>query len=787
MHNSTKKFIATIAVIVTCILVFITWPLPPKFSSVELERSTKILDKNEVLLYEVRNAEFGAHEYIAINNVPTTFLALLVATEDSSFYSHNGISLRGIARAAWQNIRAGRVVSGGSTITQQLVRNVLRPKKRTVFYKVKEAVIAIKLDAQLSKKNILELYVNKVYFGHQAYGIAAAAKVYFGKSVHELSVAESSLLVGLLQSPSSYNPFYNMPAATGRQQIVLQSAVREGVITQAERDQIAVQELQLTTDTVSIKAPHFVMWLLQQNVNPLHETSAIITTIDAALQTQIEDIIDYQLQRLEEKHVTSAAVVVLDVHTGELLSMVGSADYFNDDNAGKVNSATALRQPGSTLKPFTYALALMQGDTAATTVADTDIHLRTQDGNNYTPRNYDFEHHGLVRYREALANSYNIPAIKVLQKVGIESFMRLLSAAGITSLTKHADFYGLALTLGAGEVSLLELTQAYGMLANQGNFLPITAVRKADVPVQPPQQIVPNQVAWLVTDILSDTSARVAEFGLDNVLEFDFPVAAKTGTTRNARDNWVIGYTPSRVVGVWVGNANNDPMIGTSGITGAGPIFHDVMNAAMSNIPKQDFTKPSGLVEQKICRLSGLLPTELCTNTVNEYFIQGTQPTELDAMYKNVLIDTRNGLLATNTCDPQFTEQEVFIEYPLELQQWAVTNQLAIMPRTYSPLCADALQQNNGNTNAQGILITAPVTGSEYLLDPLVPDANELITLEAQVGAGIQAVDWYINGTFFTTSTGPNFRAQWSPVVGDYTIEARANGQKAVTFITIHK
>ncbi|MDD4628223.1 MAG: penicillin-binding protein 1C, partial [Candidatus Peribacteraceae bacterium] len=576
------------------VLSLLLLPLPDSFLKPK-EGSLRILDRNGQLLYELRKPDEGLSKPLTLSQVPKPFIAALLAIEDRSFYAHSGISARGILRALWQNVSSGHVVSGGSTLTQQLVRNLSGSRDRTLDYKMKEAFLAMKIEQKYSKDQILELYINTAYFGHQAYGLAAASQTFFGKSPHELSVAECAFLAGLPQSPSSYDPFAHFGGAEARQERVLTAMQETGDLTEAEAVDARRETLTLAEDRISLRAPHFVMWLLGEHPEIADDAANVTTTLDLNLQTEIERIMTRNLEKLKDKNVTSAAVVVLDAHTGDLLSMVGSSDYFNQDLDGAVNVAVSPRQPGSALKPFTYALALTKGDTAATTVADTEAQFFTQEGNPYTPRNYDFGYHGLVRYREALANSYNIAAVRVLEKLGVQSLLSFLHAAGITTLTESPEHYGLALTLGDGEVTLLELTQAYGIFPRGGRTLipralPSSAMKDGIGILDP-------KVAWLITNILSDQSARLPEYGEDGPLNFDFPVAAKTGTTRNSRDNWTIGYTPDVLVGVWVGNADNSPMKDTSGVTGAGPVFHDVMLEAVKNHPPRDFPMPQDIIK----------------------------------------------------------------------------------------------------------------------------------------------------------------------------------------------
>jgi penicillin-binding protein 1C len=727
----------------------------------------RILDRNGELLYEHRGDAAGMHERIALNDIPKPIVEAIVSIEDRTFFEHGGLSARGIARAAVQNFKAGGIVEGGSTITQQLVR-IREPASRSFLNKIVEMLRAWKVDNVLSKNDILESYVNEAYFGHRAYGISAAAQTYFGKSVQELSLGESALLAGLLQSPSGYDPFRSLQKARDRRMDVLAAMKRDGHITEAEEKEANAEAIFLAPDRVEIEAPHFVFWLLDREDLP--KSGTVTTTLDLALQHDAERAVAAQLKRLDGKNVTSAAVVVLDAHTGDVLAMVGSADYFDSEHDGAVNVAISPRQPGSAVKPFTYALAFTQGATAATTVADVETQFFTQDGNPYTPRNYDYGFHGLVRYREALANSYNIAAVKVLERVGVGNLLAFLRDVGMSELTESPEHYGLALTLGDAEVSLLELTRAFGMFARNG--VTLTERSLPTDPIVPGRRVLNAGPAWLISDILDDDNARLPEFGENGPLEFPFPVAAKTGTTRNSRDNWTIGYTPDRVVGVWVGNADNTPMKGTSGITGAGPIFHDVMLAATRDLPVTEFVRPAGVTEQSVCAISGKLPTPACPRIVSELFLPGTVPTDNDDLFVTVAIDKRNGLRATDACPPQEIEQRVFAVFPSDARTWALQNGWKEPPRDVSPLC------NGGSAgtiaNERWIVITKPHDGDEFKLDPLVKDENELITLEASAGTSIKTIEWYVNGTNVGEGSAPNFRVRWKPGVGEWRVEARS-------------
>ena len=752
--------------------LYILWPLPASLQMKEDKEPVRILDRNGQLLYEKRNDDFGSQVFLEFEKIPQNIFDALIAIEDKSYFSHHGISWKGIGRAAWQNYTAGKIVSGGSTITQQLVRNRLKPEKRYYLYKAHEALLALKLETRMDKEEILEAYLNSAYFGHQAYGIQAASQIYYEKNAAELSLAESAFLIGLIQSPSNYDPYKNYEAAKERQARVIDAMP----LNDDKKASLKKHPIKLGSGRIDIKAPHFVMWILEKYGD--RDEKEIQTTLDLDLQLEIERIIERQLEKLADKNVTSAAVVVLDTKTGELLTMVGSADYFDTKHDGAVNVAISSRQPGSALKPFTYALALRKGDTAATTVADIETQFFTQDGNPYIPRNYDYGYHGLVRYREALANSYNIPAVKVLEKVGVENLLHFLQAAGITTLNQSPEHYGIALTLGDGEVKLLELAQVYGMLARGGKTLPLKILLNEKT--EKGKQLIDEKIAWLITDILDDDIARIPEFGEAGPLEFDFPVAAKTGTTRNSRDNWTFGYTPSRVVGVWVGNADNSPMRGTSGITGAGPIFHDSVLAVMSSQPRLTFRQPEGIVEKEICTLSGKLPTQYCPHTMKEWFVWGTEPKEYDDLYTPIEIDKRNSKLAGQNCPEEFMEEKVYVLFPPELKTWARENGWPAPPTKYSPLCLP-----DEDVSGSWLTIEKPNMGETFLLDPLIPDENEKIILTASASDDIETIEWFIDGQSLGTATAPSFRMEWQPTKGLHMISAKSSDKKSSISIRI--
>ncbi len=651
-RSRTFSRLACFAVAIALLLVLIAvgmlrWlavdlPSPDRLYERAAAPSTRIYDRHGRLLYEILDPHGGAHTPVPLAQIPQACINATIATEDASFYSNPGVDFRAILRALWINLRGGEILSGGSTITQQLARNLLlSPQERsqvTLERKLRESILAWRIARRYSKDEILTLYLNETYYGNLAYGIEAAARTYFAKSVAELDLAECALLAGLPQSPARYNPLENPTAAQARQRVVLGLMVRHGYISPEEADLAANERLGFASTPFPIAAPHFVMTVrgqLEREFGPeaLYTRGLqVYTTLDLDVQETAERIVRYRLAQLAEvregeppRNVRNAAVVVLDPSTGEVLAMVGSPDYFDPRISGAVNAALALRQPGSSIKPLTYAAAFDPTApaplTAATMMVDVRTAFITREGEPYVPMNYDRAWHGPVLLRRALACSYNLVAVKVLDHVGIERMTSLARRLGITTFD-DADRWGLALTLGGGEVRLLELTAAYAAFANGGRRVePVTITRVEDSEGRVlkiwgsglGEQVLDERVAYLISDILSDNYARAPAFGENSALNLTRPAAVKTGTTTDWRDNWTIGYTPDLVVGVWAGNADNEPMYNVSGVTGAAPIWHDVMETLLKGRPVRQFVEPPGMVRVEVCADSGLLPAQTST------------------------------------------------------------------------------------------------------------------------------------------------------------------------------
>ncbi len=702
----------------------------------------------------------------------------LIFSEDKRFYEHSGVDFAAIVRALYLNVTNFRVVSGASTISQQLIRAV-EPAPRTFINKYREIIKALQMEKTLSKKEILYQYINRLPFGNQIYGVESASNIYFGKSAKDLTLGESVLLVVMPRSPSITNPYEGFINLKKTSRHLLCRMLKESVITQnqfirAEETHINIEKLRSP-----FRAPHFTDFVIQSLGKKITQYSVIKTTLDYQLTKSIEDIISSRLNDLYTKGVTNAAVVVIDNKTCSISSMVGSQNYFDVDKDGKVNGCFSKRQPGSTLKPFTYALALKGKMTASTIIPDIEQHYSTTKG-DYMPENYDLRFHGPVRLRMALANSLNVPAVDVMRQIGIKKLYELLSSTGFTTIDKPPEHYGLGLTLGNLDVKLLELTNLYSMLANKGVWKRYSFVSKLveldGKEITPPNEndstrFFSEEVSYIVSDILADDKARIPAFTFASPLSMPFKVAAKTGTSKNYRDNWTVGYTPEYTVGVWVGDFSGKPMHNVSGITGAGPIFRDVMMTIYNKKDADWFSKPLGVIEQDVCPISGMLVGNECSGAIKEYYIDGTQPQQTCSYHKEVLIDIRNGLLATEGCPEKYIREVSFIEYPKEFYDWAKSENKPLKPMRYSPLCGGKHDEILNNKSKNGFMIIYPSNGDTFLRDPTIKREYENIVFKVYNNDVDSQVIWKVNGQVVSRKLYP-YEYKWKPEKGEYLIEA---------------
>jgi penicillin-binding protein 1C len=769
--------------------------------------SVRITDRHGRLLYELLPQAGGRHAVVPLADIPMALRQATIATEDRGFYRNPGFDLAGMLRALWIDLTASlqqrqlETPAGGSTITQQVARNLLlSPEERTersLHRKLRELLLAWRLTRQLSKDEILALYLNQTYYGGLAYGVEAAAQTFFGKPVSELDLAESALLAGLPQAPASYNPFTDPEAALARQSVVLGLMQRAGFLDAEQRLLAEREPLVFASTPYPMQAPHFVM-MVRAQLDALftpeeiaqHGGLAVRTTLDLDWQAHAERAVHRQLERLQQSedglghNVNSAALVALDPADGQILALVGSPDYFDSAHAGAINMALAPRQPGSALKPILYAAALDPSDgrepwTAATMLLDVSTAFLTQDGKAYTPANYDLVEHGPVLVREALASSLNIPAVITLDQVGLDGLFELTGKLGITTL-QDPQSYDLSLALGGGAVRLIELTAAYGAFANGGyrvdpySILEVTDLQGealySAAPPDPPRML-DERLTWLISDILSDDNARQVGFGANSVLRLDRPAAVKTGTTSNFHDNWTIGYTPDLVVGVWAGNPDYQPMREVSGLTGAAPIWHQFMRLVLTGRPELQFVRPEGLVRVEVCALSGLLPTEACPYRRWEWFIEGTQPTQLDALYRRVQIDIATGQLAGADTPAERRRDQVVLDLPPPARPWARAQGLTL----FSDL-QEAAGLSTESVRSAPLRLLSPAQGSVFVLSPGFDSDAQRARLEAVGESGLVQVSLWLDGELLAEFDQPPYEFWWPLTPGQHQAWAEGTG-----------
>lgn len=649
-------------------------PRPDKVNRSE-GLSTVVLDRNGQRLYDI----FENENRIAVKfeDIPDYLKKATVAIEDKNFYKHQGLSQAGLIRAVI-NIFIFRNLQGGSTLTQQLVKTVLLSSERTLPRKIKEAILALQIERKYSKDEILRMYLNEVPYGGTAVGVESASQYYFNKPVKDLSLIESALLAGLPQSPSAYSPFIgSKDAYIWRTEQVLRRMREDNYISKTQETESIAQLKHLTfADAKSnLKAPHFVEYVKKVLIEKIGAKKVdqggltVTTTLDWKLQEKAQDIVAEEVQKAKSLSVSNGAAVVINPENGEILSMVGSRDYSATDSSGLMfNVATqGLRQPGSSLKPITYAVAFKKGYTPSSVLMDVDTKYPAgQQGKpDYNPKNYDLKFRGPMQLRFALANSINTVAVKVSALVGISDILKTAYDMGITSLEPTSETLsrvGLSLTLGGAEVTLLDLTSAYGVFATGGNHVdPVSILKVTDsknntVYEQKDvsrKKVLSSEICYLISSILSDNEARSTIFGLRSYLFIPGKtVAVKTGTTDDKRDNWTVGYSTKRVVGVWVGNNDNSPMNSklASGVTGASPIWNRIIKEALADLPEESFPKPDSVIEMEIDAFGGGLPVEGQPKR-KEFFIKGTEPTGPSLIYQFLKVSLKDENKLANIVD----------------------------------------------------------------------------------------------------------------------------------------
>jgi penicillin-binding protein 1C len=778
--------------------------------------TTKIYDRTgQHLLYKVMDPDGGDRTMVAFHDIPLHMRNATIALEDRTFYSNPaGINIQGIIRAFWNNLR-GLPIQGGSSIAAQLVRNVtMEPEERfAISYerKIKEAILSYQLTQQYpgpeGRDRILEWYLNTVYYGNRAYGVEAAAKVYFGKQARDLTLAEAAMLAAIPQRPAR-NPIDTPEAAKGRQAIVLDAMVTEGYITKAEADAARRAPLGKPTpieQRIRIEAPHFVMYLLQVLEERYGKRAVyggglrVVTTLDLELQKETERILREHVGSWDPSHnARNAAAVVIRPSTGEILAMVGSVDYFDASIDGQVNMAVRPRQPGSSFKPYTYAAAFEQGYTPASVFYDVRTAYPIDGMAPFVPENFDRKFRGPLSLRQALACSYNIPAVSLLERIGVESALEMAHRLGITAL-RDRKLYGLALTLGGGEVSLLDHTYAYSVFANGGVMAgvpvppqrrepgfreldPVSTLKVADgrgkvldeFRGSTLREVLSPQVAYLITDILADNAARTPAFGPNSALVLSRPAAAKTGTTNNYWDAWTLGYNPQIVVGVWVGNSDHTPMDAMWGGRGAAPIWRDIMELALEDLPVAGFVEPPGLVRVRVDAESGLLPGPHTRRTVNELFIEGQEPAAISDVHREFALCRASGKLATSYCPPDEVERQVFTMHPYRAGDWVRETQQPQPPTSHcdahgpNPRAAEASITSPGIYDA--VRGRVQITGNARIAG--------FREYQLEYGRGLQPSAWLPIGSTHYHAVDNQVLEEWdaSMLSGLYTLRLMVRG-----------
>lgn len=682
---ATAAFVFVLAgtLILAVLLAWYARDLPSPDKVVRREGfATKIYDRNGESLYDIFSTQRRIP--VELDQIPLALRQATIAIEDKNFYEHKGFDPKGILRAVY-NIIIHHRLQGGSTLTQQLVKNVLLTQERVLSRKIREFIIAVQIESRYSKDQILQMYLNEAPYGGTAWGVQAASETYFGKKVSDLSLVESAILAGLTQKPSEYSPFSDSPKAyIGRTKQVLRRMREDGYIDQGKEKE-ALKELEniaFAKSEIRFKAPHFVMYIkkiLEERYGQRMVEQGgleVHTSLDNKLQEKVQEIVSQEIEKAKNLGIGNGAALVIDPQTGEILAMVGSKDYFAKDYEGQVNVTLSQRQPGSAIKPVTYLTALKKGYTAATVLVDSQTVFPVVSQPDYEPENYDGKFRGPIQVRYTLGSSLNIPAVKILAKVGIKEMLSTAYEMGLSTLEPTADNLkrlGFSVTLGGGDIRLLELVTAYSSFANTGTKVePISILKVSDQkgnileeykPV-PGRRIFSAGQAFIISNILSDNQARLLTFSPNSYLNIsDRQVAVKTGTTNDKRDNWTIGWTPQVIVGVWVGNNDNSPMKNvTSGVSGAAPIWRQIILEFLKGKPVQSFTVPEDVLTMEVDSISGY-PAHDGYPSRLEYFLKETVPVGPDPIHTRLKLCRGQDKLATavDIARGQFDEKEFYV------------------------------------------------------------------------------------------------------------------------------
>lgn len=721
-------------------------PLPSGASPSDRSQSLRIFDRNGILLYETLSGREVKSNWLEPASIPPLVEGATMAAEDHRFYSHNGIDPVAVARAAVVDIRSFSLKEGGSTLTQQAAKRLINRKGSGIFGKLREAVYALRLESRLSKKEIMVLYLNLAPYGKNCEGIRKAAETYFRTSPEKLTAAQCAFLASLPKAPTRLNPSKNPEGLRKRQQRVLRRMKELGFISEESCRRALDERITVCRTTEPFSAPHFVERVIDEL--PKGFSGNCVTTIDINLQGDVQRIISSNRKLLEKIGAGNAAVVVLDNRSGEWLAWEGSGCYGSDVSGGSIDGVVSPRQPGSALKPFLYAMAFEGDLTPASVLPDIPQAYGTQkEGAYYKPRNYDNKFRGPLSARKSLAGSVNVPAVYLLSRIGVDAFIERLRNGGITTIDKSSDYYGYGLALGNAEVRLDEVAAMYSALARGGNF--IKPVKLAGKEREEARRLFSYESCYFVADVLSDSRAREFAFGRNSVLDFPYTVAAKTGTSEGYRDNWAFGYDRDITVGVWVGNFDRRPLKYSSGVSGAGPIFHEIMEEAVLRVRGMEpppgekiLQDPGSLKKVELCSLSGGLAGEACPSKIMEELPQEKVPKECDWHIKH--------------------KGKVYVRYPAPFDEWA--RSMGLYREIPEEALAGAYREEK-----KDFAISSPLPGALFLFDPTLKAPYQGVYLESVNGKG--EVSWSIDGTPFRKIRS-GMRIFWPFTRGEHRIEA---------------
>lgn len=753
----------------------------------EVANSVRFVDRTGVILADRRDAEGERHRRVSLAEIGLPMQRAIIAAEDTRFYAHPGVDPLAVARALLTSLFEGRVVSGASTLTQQLART-MTGTGRTLGGKLDVMALAIRIEAELPKDRILEEYLNRVEFGPKVRGAEAAAWTYFDKPARDLSLGEAAALASIPRGPTLYDPNKNPKALHLRRDRVLDRMLRAELASHAEVERAKAEDIVVAGRLRRGSAPHFVQAVARGRIDPCAVAPAIPagtvqidTTLLADLQDEIEQATQRTMAELEEHAATAASVVVLDNESGEVLAYVGSPNVNDLVHLGANDGVLAARQPGSALKPFVYELAMDRlGMTPATMLPDVEMSFPTSDGDAFRPRNYDHAFHGPVLMREALGSSLNVPAVWITERLGAGNVLERLREVGFCSLTQPASHYGLAISLGDGEVTLMELAAAYASLARGGRQVRPRGIKGFVLangdrvsPEAPTASHTERPHASFIVDILGDERARAASFGEATVFDLPFPVAAKTGTSKGFRDNWAVGFSPALTVAVWVGNFDGSPMRDVSGIQGAGPLFRAAMLAAERAVSKRD-REPAEFTLRaaqrvRICSLSGKRAGPHCTHVRSEVIPKSARLESCD-MHVAALIDTKTAERAGPSCTDD-VEQRTFENYPPLLAAWARAAHRPLAPESYSLRCpSDAPVADHGS-----LRILYPEDGARFFL---TPGQTSFIQARATFPLGARGAGFLLDGRMLALDPRGSTLVQLTP--GQHTLVAvTADGSRS--------